>query len=156
MIRHLEGSFCLCFIYLFIFSFFSECSYWYFSIISLLLQIPWDNKLLSIAGHTKDPSETIQGRNCYFLSFPYDVMFPVTINHFISRCIEHLDLGLYSYIMLCNNFFFLLSHDSEGIWSTDLQLVSLKDLWKATGILSVSLVICTLAHLIRVYTLPVN
>ena len=25
------------------------------------LQIPWGNKLLSIAGHTKDPSESIQG-----------------------------------------------------------------------------------------------
>lgn len=31
------------------------------NIICWSVQVPWGNKLLSVAGHTKDPSETIQG-----------------------------------------------------------------------------------------------
>lgn len=47
--------------------------------ISLLFfwQIQWENKLLSIAGHTKDPSETIQGTSQYhssIFSISYKIM----------------------------------------------------------------------------------
>ncbi|KAA0049863.1 acyl-CoA-binding domain-containing protein 4 isoform X2 [Cucumis melo var. makuwa] len=31
--------------------------------------IPWENKLLSVAGHTKDPSDAIQGTNVVLLPY---------------------------------------------------------------------------------------
>jgi len=78
------------------------------------LQISWGNKILSIAGHTKDPTETVIGFHMF---------------HFHNFFLYFLCL----LSLILSGAVFYAFNDSEGIRSADLYLVELKDIWEATG-----------------------
>lgn len=81
----------------------------YLFVINVVFQISWEGKILSIAGHTKDPSETVSGLS-YFIWWFGDLFY------------------VFIFVIMFRYFY-----ASEGIWSTNLYLVKFEDLWEATG-----------------------